>query len=59
MAKCDICMREPQFGHNVSHSKRHTNRRYDVNVQKATILVDGQKKRVHICSQCLKTLQKT
>jgi len=58
MAKCTICMRGPQFGHNVSHSKRRTNRRFDVNVQKATILVEGRKKRVHICAQCLKTLQK-
>jgi large subunit ribosomal protein L28 len=51
-------MRGPQFGHNVSHSKRRTNRRFDVNVQRATIVVDGHKKRVQICSQCLKTLQK-
>ncbi|MFH1003235.1 MAG: bL28 family ribosomal protein, partial [Chloroflexota bacterium] len=24
--KCDLCGKSPQFGHNVSHSKRHTNR---------------------------------
>ena len=59
LAKCEVCGKGPQFGHNVSHSKRHTNRRFDVNVQKATIVVDGRKKRVHICSHCLKTLQKT
>jgi large subunit ribosomal protein L28 len=58
MAKCDICGRGPQFGHNVSHSKLHTNRRFDVNVQKATVIVDGQKKRIKVCANCLKTLQK-
>lgn len=58
MAKCEICGRGPQFGHNVSHSKVRTKRRFDVNVQKATIYVDGQKKRVNICANCLKTLQK-
>mgnify|MGYP005835765247 CR=1 FL=1 len=58
MAKCEICMRGPQFGHNVSHSNRRTNRRFDVNVQAATIVVDGRKRRVRICSRCLKTLQK-
>ncbi|MQY73348.1 MAG: 50S ribosomal protein L28, partial [Dehalococcoidia bacterium] len=26
--KCDICGKSPQFGHNVSHSKRHTKRRW-------------------------------
>jgi large subunit ribosomal protein L28 len=51
-------MRGPQFGHNVSHSNRRTNRRFDVNVQMATIVVDGRKRRVRICSRCLKTLQK-
>ncbi|MCO5242807.1 MAG: hypothetical protein M9927_03035 [Anaerolineae bacterium] len=24
MAKCQVCGRGPQFGHNVSHSMRHT-----------------------------------
>ncbi|MHB9034805.1 MAG: 50S ribosomal protein L28, partial [Anaerolineae bacterium] len=33
MANCDMCGKDPQFGHNVSHSKRHTNRRWTPNVQ--------------------------
>ncbi len=59
MAKCEICGRGPQFGHNVSHSKVHTNRRFNVNVQKATVYVEGQKKRIRVCTRCLRTLQKT
>jgi len=33
MAKCEICGKGPQFGHNVSHSKRATNRKFKPNIQ--------------------------
>jgi len=58
MAVCQICGKGPQFGHNVSFSKRHTNRVYRPNVQTATILVDGRPTRVAICTRCLRTLNK-
>ena len=32
--RCDLIGIKPQFGHNVSHSKRRTNRRFDPNLQK-------------------------
>ena len=56
--KCDICGKTPQFGHNVSHSKRHTNRKWKVNSQKKTLLIDGKKVRVNICTRCLRTRSK-
>ncbi|HIC88975.1 MAG TPA: 50S ribosomal protein L28, partial [Anaerolineae bacterium] len=31
MAKCEICGKGPQFGHNVSHSMRHTKRKWRPN----------------------------
>lgn len=58
MAKCELCGKGPQFGHNVSHSKRRTNRRFLPNIQKAVIMVDGQAKRVSVCTRCLRTLNK-
>ncbi len=58
MAKCELCGKGPQFGHNVSHSKRRTNRRWLPNIQKAVIMVDGQAKRVNVCTRCLRTLHK-
>ncbi|MBI2864272.1 MAG: 50S ribosomal protein L28 [Chloroflexi bacterium] len=57
--KCDICEKTPQFGHNVSHSVRRTNRAFRPNVHKATILIDGRMQSVNICAQCMRTLQKT
>jgi len=58
MAKCSICGKTPQFGHNVSHSKHATNRNWKPNIQKATIMVDGRPKKVSICTRCLRTLNR-
>lgn len=56
MAKCQVCGKGPQFGHNVSHSMRHTKRQFMPNVQKKTIYIEGRKRRIHICMKCLKNL---
>jgi large subunit ribosomal protein L28 len=58
MAKCEICGKTPQFGHNVSHSMRHTKRQFKVNVQKTTIIEDGKMRKIKVCTRCLRTLRK-
>jgi large subunit ribosomal protein L28 len=58
MAKCDVCGKGPQFGNNVSHSMRHTKRRWNPNVQHMRLMKDGVEKRLYICAKCLKTRQK-
>ena len=56
--KCDICGKSAQSGCNVSHSKRHTKRRLLPNIHRLTIVVDGEKKKVNICTRCLRTRYK-
>ena len=46
MAKCEICGKGPMFGHNVSHSKRATNRQFRPNIQRKRLMIDGQYRRV-------------
>lgn len=58
MALCQICGKGVGFGHNVSHSKRRTNRRWLPNIQKAKVMVDNVERSVRICTRCLRTLQK-
>lgn len=55
MAKCEVCSKAGMSGNNVSHSKRHTKTRWFSNVQRATIYVDGEPKRVKICTRCLRS----
>lgn len=58
MAKCELCGKGPQFGHNVSHSKRATNRQFKPNVKRVTVAIDGQLRRMALCTRCLRTLSK-
>ncbi len=46
------------FGETVSHSKQHTNRRFNTNVHAATIVVAGKAKHVKLCTRCLRTQNK-
>lgn len=55
---CDICHKGPITGHNVSHSHRRTKRRFLPNLQNKKVLINGQYKKVRICTKCLKTLEK-
>ncbi len=58
MAKCQVCGKSPQFGHNVSHSLRRTKRNWLPNIQKTIVMVDGRPKRMKLCTSCLRTLAK-
>jgi large subunit ribosomal protein L28 len=51
---CDICGKTPGFGNNISHSHRRTRRRFNPNVQRMRVLVDGAPKRLNVCTKCLK-----
>jgi large subunit ribosomal protein L28 len=51
---CIVCGKKPSFGSNRSHSMRATPRRWDPNVQKVRILVDGKPTKGYVCAKCLK-----
>jgi len=56
--KCDLCGKTPRFGHNVSHSKRHTNRPWLPNIHPATVAIGGQVKHLNLCTRCLRSHHK-
>lgn len=58
MAKCEICGKGPQFGNNVPFSLHRTKRRWKPNIQKVTVVIDGQRKRINMCTRCLRTRNK-
>ena len=55
MAKCDICGKGAHFGNNVSHSHRRSNRICNSNIQRVAVSVNGSKKRMHVCTSCLRS----
>lgn len=58
MAKCSNCGKTTVFGHNVSFSKRATNRTFRPNLQKVSIVEAGRKVKVTMCAKCIKRLSK-
>jgi len=56
--KCEICGKSVQFGHNVSHSKRRTKRRWLPNIARTSLIVSGKRKLVSLCTRCLRTQHK-
>ena len=57
MAKvCQCCGRGPVTGNAVSHSNRHTRRRWLVNLQTVRVDAgDGSTFKVRVCTKCLKS----
>jgi len=58
--RCSLTGKDVQYGHNVSHSMRATNRRFEPNVQKVTLRSEvlGRKVPMRIAARTLRTVQK-
>ena len=52
---CVICSKHPGSGNNRSHSMVATKRRFDVNLQRIRILMNGAPVRAYVCTRCLKS----
>ena len=55
---CPVTGKKPMSGKNVSHSMRHTCRRWNVNMQTTTIVVDGKKQKIRVSAAGLRTWRK-
>lgn len=55
MAMCELCGKIGHAGNNVSHSKRRTKTRFEPNIQRATLTINGNLRRVSLCTRCLRT----
>ncbi|MBM3329012.1 MAG: 50S ribosomal protein L28 [Calditrichaeota bacterium] len=53
--RCAITGRGPRVGHNVSHAHNITLRRWNVNLQKVRILIDGRVRRVRVSTAAIKS----
>ena len=52
---CEICNKGPMSGMNVAHSHLKTKRRWYPNIQHVRAIVDGEVKRVNVCTRCLRS----
>ena len=51
--RCYSCDKGVAFGNNVSHANNRTRRVWKPNLQVARILIDGEVKKIKICTRCL------
>ncbi|MCL6626670.1 MAG: 50S ribosomal protein L28 [Alicyclobacillus herbarius] len=52
--RCEICGKQPQTGHSISHSHILNKRRWIPNIQVVRANVNGTVKRIRVCTRCLK-----
>ncbi len=57
--KCDICGKGPQFGNRVSHSNKKIKHKFNANIQNVKIEIDGEIKKLKVCTSCLRSLKKS
>jgi large subunit ribosomal protein L28 len=57
--KCQLTGRVAMSGNNVSHSQRHTKRKWQINLVSVTLVdAKGRKKRMRVSAAALRTLNK-
>ena len=56
MAKrCDICGKGNLFGASISHAHNVTKRRWQPNLQRVRVVIDGVPKKLDVCTRCLRS----
>ena len=54
MAKvCSVCGKKPVWGTKVSHANNRTRRRFEPNLQKVRAVVEGETRRITVCTSCI------
>lgn len=59
MAKCEICEKTLSHGNKISIARSHVSRRatrtFKPNIRSVKAVVDGQVKKISVCSKCLRS----
>lgn len=53
--ECKICGKKPMVGCNVSHAHNVNKRKFNPNLQRVRAFVNGQVKRIDVCTNCIKS----
>ncbi|MDY0296286.1 MAG: 50S ribosomal protein L28 [Acidobacteriota bacterium] len=52
---CEVCGKRPVTGNNVSHSHKLTKRRWLPNLQTIRVEVNGEARRMRVCTSCIRS----
>ena len=53
--RCQVTGKTPMTGHNISHAHNVTKRRWEPNLQRIRVKVEGGTKRMWVCTRCIRS----
>ena len=53
--KCEVCGKGQASGNAVSHSNRHSKRKWNANIQSVRISENGTVRKAIVCTSCLRS----
>ncbi len=53
--RCEICGKGPTTGNTISHAHNVNKRRFLPNLQRVRVRVNGQVKRMRVCTRCIRS----
>ena len=52
---CEICGQKPRYGNTISHAHNVTRRRWNSNLRRVRVVVNGARKQVRVCTSCIRS----
>ncbi len=53
--KCEICGKVGLYGSSVSHAHNVSRRKWQPNLQRVKVKIEGQIRKIYICTRCLRS----
>ncbi|WP_019132345.1 50S ribosomal protein L28 [Peptoniphilus obesi] len=53
--RCEVCGKQRVFGNTISFSHKRGNRSWAPNIRRIRATVNGQNKRINVCTRCLRS----
>ena len=53
--KCEVCGKGQVSGNSVSHSMRHTRRKWNANIQTVRVNDNGVVRKANVCTRCMRS----
>jgi large subunit ribosomal protein L28 len=53
--RCEVCGKGPSYGNVVSHANNARRRRWNANLRSVRALVGGVRRRMKVCTTCLRS----
>ena len=54
-ARCELCGKKRMVGNTVSHANNRCKTENHPNVQRVHAVVDGERRRINVCTRCIKS----